>query len=233
MRPIHGANSATMSCGTTMQAPMRVDAHSLERIVRMPPISGSIAALASWNSRMQPAKTSSRRLLNAHRASPVVAAAARFLLRTLDVARANAGKRQYGRRRERGGEEEHGLVRDEVSACAHRGGGDAVADGGEAGIAPEPCTQGGMADEREADGGDDRPEHAAGGRMHARGEPMTTEKIGQSASASALRQMATTASVATSRAERMASTSAPPGIWAASATSPPAVRTRPISNCDH
>ena len=33
------------------------------------------------------------------------------------------------------------------------------------------------------------------------------------------------------RAERAASTSAPPGNWQASATSPPAVRTRPMSNC--
>ncbi len=73
MRPTHGANSATMSCGTTIQAPIRVDAHSLERIVRMLPINGSIAAFASWNSRMQPAKASSRRLLNALR-HPIVAA---------------------------------------------------------------------------------------------------------------------------------------------------------------
>ena len=62
---------------------------------------------------------------------------------------------------------------------------------------------------------------------------MTTAKLGQSASASALRQIATTASPATSRAERTASTNAPPGIWQASATSPPAVRTKPISNCAH
>ena len=62
---------------------------------------------------------------------------------------------------------------------------------------------------------------------------MTTVKFGQIASASALRQIAATASAATSRAERTASTSAPPGIWQAKATSPPAVRTSPISNCAH
>ena len=43
-------------------------------------------------------------------------------------------------------------------------------------------------------------------------DPMTTAKLGQIASASALRQIATTASPATSRAERTASTNAPPGI---------------------
>ena len=60
---------------------------------------------------------------------------------------------------------------------------------------------------------------------------MTTKNVGQIASASALRQIAATASMATSRAERMASTSAPPGIWHASATSPPVVKTSPMSSC--
>ena len=60
---------------------------------------------------------------------------------------------------------------------------------------------------------------------------MTTKKVGQIASARALKQIAPTAMTATSRAERIASTSAPPGIWQASATSPPAVNTSPMSNC--
>ena len=60
---------------------------------------------------------------------------------------------------------------------------------------------------------------------------MTTTNVGQIASASALTQIAATAIIATGRAERTASTSAPPGIWQASATSPPAVNTNPISNC--
>ena len=59
---------------------------------------------------------------------------------------------------------------------------------------------------------------------------MTTRKVGQIASASALKQIAATASMATSRAERTASTSTPPGIWKASATSPPVVKISPISN---
>jgi hypothetical protein len=41
---------------------------------------------------------------------------------------------------------------------------------------------------------------------------ITTVKFGQIASASALRQIAATATAATSRAGRTASTSAPPGI---------------------
>ena len=59
---------------------------------------------------------------------------------------------------------------------------------------------------------------------------MTTKNVGQIASASALKQIAATASTATSRAERTASTNAPPGIWQASATSPPVVKISPISN---
>src|SRR5215471_14339866 len=39
--PTHGANPATITCGTTMQAPIKVAAHSLERRVKIPPISGS------------------------------------------------------------------------------------------------------------------------------------------------------------------------------------------------
>ncbi len=60
---------------------------------------------------------------------------------------------------------------------------------------------------------------------------MTTEKVGHKAMASALRPTAATASAAINRAERTASTSAPAGICAAKAIMPPAVRTRPISNC--
>ncbi len=72
-RPTHGANPATTSCGTTMHAPIRVDAHWLERRVKIPPISGSMAAFASWNSRMQPANTNSRRSLNTLRTVVVAA----------------------------------------------------------------------------------------------------------------------------------------------------------------
>ena len=56
-----------MTVGTTMQAPMSVDAHALERMVRMLPMIGSMAALASWKSKMHPAKTNSRRSHNALR----------------------------------------------------------------------------------------------------------------------------------------------------------------------
>ena len=47
-----------------MQAPISVDAHALERMVRILPMIGSMAALASWNSKMQPANISSRRSHN-------------------------------------------------------------------------------------------------------------------------------------------------------------------------
>ena len=63
--------------------------------------------------------------------------------------------------------------------------------------------------------------------------PKTTGKIGHTAMASALTQIATTATPMAMRAERTASTSAPPGIWPANEIRPPAVRMRPMSICVH
>ena len=62
MRPTEGEVSATIACGTMMQAAIRTGAHWAERVVTTPAISGSIAALASWNSSTLPAKISSGRL---------------------------------------------------------------------------------------------------------------------------------------------------------------------------
>ena len=60
---------ATTTCGTTMQAAIRTVAHSLERIVTTLPISGSIEALARWNSKVQPARIRSGGLRRTARAS--------------------------------------------------------------------------------------------------------------------------------------------------------------------
>ena len=87
----------------------------------------------------------------------------------LDVGHADAGQRQYSGRRERRGEEEDRLIRDKVSACAHRRGGKAVTDGRETGIAAEPRPQGGMTDETQADRRDHGSEHAARAGMHDAG----------------------------------------------------------------
>ena len=57
----------------------------------------------------------------------------------------------------------------------------------------------------------------------------TTGKTGANAYASAATAIALSATPATNRSERAASTSAPPGIWPMSAISPPADRTRPMS----
>ena len=48
--------SATIACGTMMQKAISTGAHSLERVVTTPAISGSIAALASCSSSTLPAK---------------------------------------------------------------------------------------------------------------------------------------------------------------------------------
>src|SRR6185295_13142142 len=116
-RPTHGATPATMTVGTTMHAAISVDAQALERMVRMLPIIGSIAALASWNSRMHPAKISSRRSLNTRQKLTCNSVAGR--LGAFDIAHANARERQDRRRAKHGGQEEHSLTGDEGSARAH------------------------------------------------------------------------------------------------------------------
>ncbi len=66
-RPTQGENNATINCGTTMHAPMRMVACSLERIVIRLASVGIIAALARWNSTMQKAKPTSTWLRNTSR----------------------------------------------------------------------------------------------------------------------------------------------------------------------
>ena len=47
LRPTDGEVSATIACGTMMQAAISTGAHWLDRVVTTPAISGSIAAFAS------------------------------------------------------------------------------------------------------------------------------------------------------------------------------------------
>ena len=47
LRPTDGDVSATIACGTIMQAAISTVAHLLDRVVTMPAISGNIEALAS------------------------------------------------------------------------------------------------------------------------------------------------------------------------------------------
>ena len=61
MRPTDGDISATIACGTMMQAAISTGAHWLDRVVTTPAISGSIAALASCSSSTLEAKISSGR----------------------------------------------------------------------------------------------------------------------------------------------------------------------------
>ena len=62
---------------------------------------------------------------------------------------------------EDGGQEKHRLIGHEGSTCTHSGGRNAVADRGEARIAPQPRAECGVPDKPEADRGDDGPQHAA------------------------------------------------------------------------
>ena len=51
-----------MICGATMHAAIKTVAQLFERVVKMLPTSGSMAALARWNSMTQPARIRSGRL---------------------------------------------------------------------------------------------------------------------------------------------------------------------------
>src|SRR5262249_34128 len=95
-RPTHGADTATMSCGTTMQAAIKVDAHSLAPRVTIPPISGSMAAFASWNSKMQLANTNKRRSLNTLRMVAVGAATSVFRGRSASPMRMRVSAKMAG-----------------------------------------------------------------------------------------------------------------------------------------
>jgi len=63
---------------------------------------------------------------------------------------------------QRGGDQEHRLLRPEISDRTHACGRETISDRGEAGIAAESLPAGGMTDEPEADRGDNRAHQAAG-----------------------------------------------------------------------
>ena len=150
-----------------------------------PPMTGSIAALARWNSRMQPAKMIKERLRRrlrrlaggdggSHRACAGQSRSDPSSVRM-------RSEREQGRDDQRGRHQEHRLVRHEMSGEPHGAGREDATDGGEAGVAPDPFAQRVMADEPQADRRNRRTEHAARHRVqHARGE--TTRKTGHSAS---------------------------------------------------
>ena len=129
---------------------------------------GSMAALASWNSKMQPAKTNSRRSHNALRRLAGAVSSFVYWGRSKSFMRMCISARIAGCGEDRG-QEEYRLIGDKRSACPHRSRRDAVADRSEASIAAEPCTGYGMADKAEADRCDDRPQHAACRRVEDTG----------------------------------------------------------------
>ena len=176
-----------------MQAAISTVAHWLERMVRTLPISGSMAALARWNSMTQPAKISSGRLrsrsLELGRAACRRAGAARppwarsgsISLGEMVRSASSAGTEQQR------GDEEHGARREKIAAGAHRGRRQPVADGGEAGIAAEPLADRRVSDQAEADRRHGRAEHATCQRVQHRGRQHDREdrqrRIGERADA--------------------------------------------------
>ena len=89
--------------------------------------------------------------------------------RRIDFALADARQRKQGRNRQDEGDEKHRAARQQIAAGAHHGRGDTVSERRKAGIAPEPLADRQRSDQTEADRGDRRTEHAAGGGMQRRG----------------------------------------------------------------
>ena len=202
---------------------------ALERMVKILPMIGSMAALASWNSKMQPViSAAGDRIIPLARwrsRSPCWCAGRSTSLMRMRPS-ANIGRRKDGGRGRTQPDWRQGI------RMHHRSRSNAVADRGEAGIAAQPRAECGMADKAQADRGDDGSEHAACRRVQDTGShhhrEIRPDRERKRAQANRRHR-----ECATSRAERTASTSAPPGIWQAKATSPPVVRTSPISNCAH
>ena len=174
LRPTDGEVSATMACGTTMQAAISTGAHWLDRVVTTPAISGSIAALASCSSSTLPAKISSGRWRI--RLQTLVALASATSRTTAPCARAAS----ISRSRIRISASKVGIARmkvtrnterldKQIAAGAHHGRGDAVAERGIAGVAPEPLADRKRPDQAEADRGNRRTEHATRGGVQGRG----------------------------------------------------------------
>ena len=157
-----------------MQAAIKTVAHALDRVVRRLPISGRMAALARWNSSTHPAKINNGRLCS-RTGTWDCAFSARCSAGTamspfgVDFARRYLAKRDQCRRQQHRGDDEHGARREEMTAGAHRGGGQPVADRCKARIAAQAFADRRVSDKAKADGGNGGPQHATGGRMQNRG----------------------------------------------------------------
>ena len=239
-RPTHGENTATTSCGTTMQAAIRTVAHWLDRIVNTLPISGSMAALARWNSITQPARISSGAL-----AQEVEQLRARLVLRHrrraspwAPSASTSCGaiwtQGQKCRYEQHGGHEENCAGGKKIAASPHRRGCEPVADRGEARVAAEPLADRRMSDQPKADRHDAGPKHATaqrvqhGGRQARRERSATPHRPAHCAADAANAQCRPPAAPIGRHRPARRPASAP-----AARRGPPTDSTRPISTCVH
>src|SRR5690349_1270082 len=83
----------------------------------------------------------------------------------VDLASADEPERDQRGEAKCGGDEEDGLVRDQVTGSSHSDRSEACANGSETGVAAESLGHGGMADQSEADRSDRRPKNAARSRV--------------------------------------------------------------------
>ena len=81
----------------------------------------------------------------------------------IDLVRPDLSQRDQRGNDKGGGDQEHRLVRPEISDRAHAGCRETIANRGKAGVAAEAFPTGGMTDEPEADRGNRRVHHAAAG----------------------------------------------------------------------
>ena len=154
-----------------MQAAMRTVAHWLDRIVTSLPTSGSIAAFASWKSMSAGGKDDQRAGRSRLARRPPAGCRCWWLRRRsppwarfgIDLLFPDSPEREQGGQDERGGDEEYGLGRHEVTAGAHDAGGKPVADRGKARVAAEPRANRRVADQTKRDGGNSRAQNRARG----------------------------------------------------------------------
>ena len=230
-----------MSCGTTMQAAISTVAHSpLDRVVSTLPISGSIAALARWNSEHAAGENEQRRL-----AQDGADRRRRVLGRVGGPGRHGRAPDRLRRGRMRPSASSAGISsaavtkntaarREQISDRAHPGGGDAIADRGKARVAPEPLADRRVADEPEAHRHDAGTQHATCRRVHARPRPRPCRKhrqqrIGERRGRDPHQRNGRRPAAPYAPQ----STSAPPGICRISAMMPLIESTSPMSVCVH
>src|SRR5215510_8878867 len=147
--------------------------------------------------------------------------------REVNVGWANRSESKEQWKAKRGGDQEHRLVRQQISDQAHEPCRDQRSGGSETLIAPQLPGQSQMTDYAKADGSNRWPKECARGSVEHQGSE-NHRKVRPNPIASAVTATMMAPSAARARFERTVSSSSPPGMRASKPARPLAVRTKPI-----